>query len=440
MEINEILDKGYPDRCQLCGFPLEERLRTLDLRVWTRTVRPIDLREDEENELLPSVREEGGVSEKAAREKIENAVRKDNRLLSQELSREELGEIYRHHIVKMMKAINWLTTGQAKKICPVADWSISPLIDFEANLLRIPSKGSQFLRLLALYHDIGKVFHRDRHPALGGHLLEGNKDDESRLIETLEGTEQLLMGVAGLGLGKIDPGARAIDYLVTLNIADMYGTLSEVTPRQLKIVLGDWKYIVNLSSQTVMSQSQLEEKILEHAQLPDNAAERIRRLLVAAMLSKSVKSKYDLSKLEVLADKITVPIIRNALTKRLGPDLRVFCYDFALICKLDYTLRFLETLVSEWISSEQKKQSVELQDINVEGLADIIVEILERLVKNYRDLTRHREGWTRRVGIELMGLSRADEIVQQVIGLLLSDRRIAGVNWIADEATAFYFD
>jgi len=79
------------------------------------------------------------------------------------------------------------------------------------------------------------------------------------------------------------------------------------------------------------------------------------------------------------------------------------------------------------------------ENVSFAGLADIVVELLARLVTNYRDLTYQRYGSRRRVGLELMGLTRANEILDRVIELLLGTRRIEGVNWVADEVTTYYF-
>ena len=66
--------------------------------------------------------------------------------------------------------------------------------------------------------------------------------------------------------------------------------------------------------------------------------------------------------------------------------------------------------------------------------------MLIRLVRCYSDLTFKREGGSRRIGLELLSLCRSKEIMEHVIELLLSEeRKSEGVNWIADETTAWYY-
>jgi hypothetical protein len=45
----------------------------------------------------------------------------------------------------------------------------------------------------------------------------------------------------------------------------------------------------------------------------------------------------------------------------------------------------------------------------------------------------------RRIGIELLGVTRSQLILSRIIELLLSDRKAEGINWVVDEVTAWYF-
>jgi hypothetical protein len=299
-----------------------------------------------------------------------------------------------------------------------------------------------------------------------------------------------------------------------INLADICGTVGNIKPLQFQIVADDWKYINNLiEGQKLRYRTDLEIRVIKDAQQPENAAERIRRLLTTSIFRSgdalackigfnpenysrdpdnekeemknkirqynigiygqinitetdngwiisdgskkyNAKKEYNLANKEhdllvyysisshdkeLLAYRITNSMILEVLAKRLGPELTVFCSDFALLCKLDYALRFFARLTMKWIERELKNTSGETQNIGVAGLADIIVEFLARLVTNYRDLTFHKDGSRRRIGIELMGLTRANDISDRIIELLLSDHRIEGVNWAADEVTAWYF-
>lgn len=132
-------------------------------------------------------------------------------------------------------------------------------------------------------------------------------------------------------------------------------------------------------------------------------------------------------------------MIRSTFVKQLGPELQVFCRDFALVCKLDYNLRFVTSLSEEWIRRNGITTDT-VADCQLDTLAIILLEILIRLVRCYSDLTRQRDGRWGRIGFELLGLSRSKEISDHIIERLLSgERRAEGINWIADEITAWYY-
>ena len=60
-------------------------------------------------------------------------------------------------------------------------------------------------------------------------------------------------------------------------------------------------------------------------------------------------------------------------------------------------------------------------------------------MENYEGLTYQKGQRQRRIGIELLGVTRSSTISNRIIELLLSDRKAEGVNWVVDEATAWYF-
>jgi len=451
-QYDDILSKGYPSYEELGGFPLGRMLQQLDLLAWTTTARTIKLNRDEPD--LPET-------------ELEEKLKKENRMLSEE----RLREVYRQHAKRVMEGINFLTNRDFGRILPdftAADWAQSPFHEYNGFLREAGTNLMMFLRFVTLYHDIGKAIHRDRHPILGQHLLESISDDDTRkfksicdewffMMTQLIGHHDLF-GVLCTGEAsrpvlidalRLQEAEKAISCLVTLNLADIFGTLPKMAPRIMTTVLNDWKFIVNLISQQepeegIVYKSSLERQILTQAQEQERTTERVKRLLVTTfyMLKKIPNEEQ-----EILAQSVTSDVVLDALKTRLGPGLRVFCNDFALVCKFDYTLRFFVDLVEAWVDEQKRRSSLKreqkepsnLKDVDIRGIAAIIVEVFERLVTNYRDLTRHREGWPRRIGIELLGLTRSKQISESVIGFLLSDRRTEGVNWIADEATAWYF-
>jgi len=511
---DKILNDRLPSVNELDQFPLNDYLRKLDLRGWTGSARAITLNY-------------GAEVESTDLKLLEKKLKGDNRLLEEESIR----EIYRQHIRKTMEGIRILTGKQTQDIClSVGNWGISPFKDIHDFWLELNDEENRFLRFVAFYHDIGKAIHRDRHPTLGNHLLESLSDEDTRqliailnedrffkmkhliayhdlfgVLCTGEASRPVLIDAAGLSVSS-----KIIGYIATLNLADIYGTIPNITSLQFKDIAEDWQYVTNLIDNTEY-RSDLEKTMIQDAQQPENTAERIRRLIATSILrssdpiacriefgsednlSKSVgdpnilkqlllekkviltnpsiiegsdneswhitdngikmyvakkeniKSGFRLDfyfsnyKRQDFTEKITNSMILETLAKRLGPELTFFCSDFALLCKLDYALRFLARLATKWIERELKNTSGMPENVSFAGLADIVVELLARLVTNYRDLTYQRYGSRRRVGLELMGLTRANEISDRVIELLLGTRRIEGVNWVADEVTTYYF-
>jgi hypothetical protein len=64
--------------------------------------------------------------------------------------------------------------------------------------------------------------------------------------------------------------------------------------------------------------------------------------------------------------------------------------------------------------------------------------LFSRIMENYADLTWQKGQRQRRIGNELLGVTRSHTISDRIIELLLSDRRAEGINWVVDEATAWF--
>jgi len=471
--INALLREGYPGCSELEQLPLGKQLCELDRLAWTKTNRRLELHDDEL--MLPA-------------EELERGLRRSGRLFENE----EVGEVYREHIKTTLDAMNLLLGPSPGEFCRSAGWTEGHLSDLVTKvwfpmgggLSGEDHKDAQFLRFVTLYHDIGKVYHKDRHPALGKHLLEslsrGETDQFKELLGgegfskmihliayhdlfgtlcTGEASPSALLDAAGLRVSDAEAVAKAIGWIATLNLADIAAKVPRAyMPAKLKVIAEDWFYMTDLLLSTdrparVPFRSYLDSTILAWAKDPEHVAWRIRRLLEAAILMLPEKHRATGRQLftpadkKRLAEKVTDEVILNTLARRLGPELTGFCADFDLVCKLDYLLRFIADLVESWVGEggtcledlPPEEIAALVHRVAVERLADIVVELFERLLKNYGDLTRRRDGSPRRIGLELMGLGRAEAISRRVIQLLLSAEPAAGVNWVADEATAWYF-
>jgi len=171
--IDEILrGKGYPSRQELHGFPLGDLLLSLDSSAWTSSGRAVELYEKDS----PNSRDLGKDEQDLSVLDLEERLREQERILHNE----NIAQVYRHHIVHVVKASVLLTTNAYTRIVEPADiWSNEPFAAYgqflqlkkSASLLG-PADGffRKFIRFTALYHDIGKTINRERHGLLGKHL------------------------------------------------------------------------------------------------------------------------------------------------------------------------------------------------------------------------------------------------------------------------------
>jgi hypothetical protein len=561
-QIDEILrNKGYPSRQELQGFPLGGGLLALDSSAWTSNGRAVELYEKDN----PNSRDLGKDEQDLSVPELEERLREQERILYNE----KITEVYRHHIVHVVKASVLLTTNGYTRILEPSDiWSNEPFAAYgqflqsknPASLLG-PADGyfRKFIRFAALYHDIGKTINRERHGLLGKHLLETLSDDDTAELRNLlrsEGNDYFPLFIELIGhhdlfgtlctgeasrpvlldMMRLKEPALVLGCQATLNIADIYSTLKArglvMDLRIFRTVLDDWKFMADCIKEEkqrdqVLFKTGIEKTVLLYSQQRDYAAERIRRMLVSAIfmlteikgmwgtqadqraiedalnritqkldrqgelitvqelkwLAAKVARKTSRSRLEhcillvekgqtaereladslmeiqnecsvtqeelqSLAQRITIDVVVDALRKRAGSRYIEFCDCFALVCKFNYALRFIQPLVTAWINEkvaflrvqdrlDDPKQVFEM--INVREIAATIVEIFSRIMENYADLTWQKGQRQRRIGIELLGVTRSNIIVSRIIELLLSERKAEGINWIVDEATAWYF-
>jgi hypothetical protein len=172
------------------------------------------------------------------------------------------------------------------------------------------------------------------------------------------------------------------------------------------------------------------------------------RDLVDALMETRNECSVTQEELKSWAQRITPDVVVDALRKRAGSRLVDFCDCFALVCKFNYALRFVQPLVTAWINEkvaflrvqdrlDDPKQAFEM--IDVREIAATVVEIFSRIMENFSDLTWQKGQRQRRIGIELLGVTRSNMIMDRIIELLLSERKAEGINWVVDEATAWYF-
>lgn len=305
---------------------------------------------------------------------------------------------------------------------------------------------TQFLRIAALYHDIGKFIQRDRHPTVGYYhvtLVEQQSKDheDAENLEKMLG-ERLhrilcdmiryhdLFGVVGTGEGSapvlidtlpfrsrsVEEQQTILSLLLFLNIADISGTIP-LTSVKAGTLAGDWQRLSRILTESHGNREEFSKRLIASEQNANAAIERIRRL----MLERAPDS---------LREGLDSPIhIEDILQVTLGTQFYEFCSDFALVCKFDYALRFITAL--ENYAAEEGKTARQV--------IEVVTSLITRLVQSYSALTKRYDGSRRRIGIQVSGWSRTKEISMSLIKLLFNDLP-RGLGWASEEATAWYFE
>lgn len=302
-------------------------------------------------------------------------------------------------------------------------------------------KIKNFLRIAALYHDIGKIIHKDRHPLEGFQLIKNVDKKEAKRLASMSGSDEIrllgqlikyhdLFGVVGTGEGSapvlidaiafhsdaVNDQLATLSLLLFLNIADISGVIP-LKSTKVGTLASDWLRLCYHIKNANGDRQKFANELIISEQKPTQAIERIRRLLLEQApveLCKSLNSPGQ---------------IGDILSVTMGTQFYDFWSDFALICKLDYALRFVGKLENGAVSNQ----------IESDKVIEIFISLIKELVQSYSALTKRLDGSRRRIGIEVSGWTRTEQIEKSLINILFSDLPL-GVGWAAEEATAWYME
>jgi hypothetical protein len=323
---------------------------------------------------------------------------------------------------------------------------------------------ADFLRIAAFYHDLGKIIQRERHPIIGYHYVtqipSPDKDalmsmlyekiethslflalcdivhfhDLFGVISTGEASPPVLIDVLHFGRCSEHEQRYRLALLAVTNIADIAGTI-DLTWEKLRILTDAWVNLDDLIKRVKGNRLEFSNQLIAQEQDPQNTVERIARLLTEP----SKPSYYDgtngaWEKLDTALANLVQ--IEDTLRVMNSTRFYQFCADFALLCKLDYALRFLQRL-----KARAAKRIDNGDDANevARQVTQIVVALLTRLIEDYRALTYHQDGSRRRIGIQVNGWSQTKELAESLVDLLFRDL-IRGCYWASEEATAWYID
>ncbi|MCL5036737.1 MAG: HD domain-containing protein [Chloroflexi bacterium] len=462
--LDEILTKGWPLEKELNHIPFGDKLRKLGgcLKITTSSLKAMK-EEGIPSEVLKKL-EDNGNGNKEFRNCMDFTDFIDRRLNEKESSSYRkkifnnlLGE-YGWHVRQVLSSMNKLlsespVTALADSLDNDKSGYVGKFLDAWGEMRStdgIFSKSlfgqeriEKFLRIASLYHDIGKVIQRDRHPLEGYHYIAHVKVTDAKglkggdflgedgfhllceaiqyhdlfgVIETGEGSAPVLIDALPFRSVKLDEQKMRLSLLLFINLADISGVIP-LTSLKAGTLASDWKRLCGFIDESGGNRQEFARLLIRSEQDPRCAIERIRRLLLEGP-PESLKTKLNSS-----------IVIQEVLEETLGTQFHEFWSDFALVCKLDYALRFIKEL--EKYAAQNKKSAYEI--------FVIVVSLLKRLVQDYSALTRRNDGTRRRIGIEVSGWTRTPDISRSLIELLFKDLS-KGVGWAAEEATAWYLE
>lgn len=300
------------------------------------------------------------------------------------------------------------------------------------------------LRVAALYHDIGKAINTDRHPTIGWYMVSAmypgelaklramltrpelrtlltiiRDHDKFGVLSTGEASLPLLASITNLMQEQVKVQEERLTALMLVSLADMSASIP-LTSCVAETVIRDWKSFIKALENAWGDRGRLLPHIIHEAQQYDYTVERIRRLI--ATVSYDATGQWPtIDDRELISD-----ILKTTFMNRID----MFCQDFALVAKLDYSLRFFRLVVQEC-----HQQGID----NPSSIAHVIVNVLKGIVETYSDMLHPSRGQYRLIGIEFSDLAppHAPEKARALIHLLL-ERPAEGLAWLLSDVPAWY--
>lgn len=358
--------------------------------------------------------------------------------------------------------------------------------NFDSNLL---NKGnSEFLKIAALFHDIGKYIEVDNHPQIGLYLIRDFfPSKRQELIDSI-GMELFALlcsviqhhdkfGVSQTGEASLSVFAdipyhascyetikgvkRNFSFVCMCNLMDIAASGHivsnkfkpiQLSTRTINLVTDDWKILMQAIEESKGERENLIKILVDEDRKSHRVINRIERLLKSSTVHlKRIQETIDIDYLTIM-----VPMT-------LQSNFDEFANGFAHIVKLDYGLRFFRILSKEiamryidksclmGVSKEKQDSKIEseinvLSQRNIDQIRDQItikiLKVLERFVLRYRWLLVNKSGDEyRRIGYEMRGVLGDEKLTKAMINSLIAiESEPAALNWITDKTPIWSFD
>lgn len=301
-----------------------------------------------------------------------------------------------------------------------------------------------FLRVAALYHDIGKAINTDRHPTIGWYLVSSmypaertklqelltrtelrtlltiiRDHDKFGVLSTGEASLPLLASITNLMQEDVKVQEQRLTALMLVSLADMSASFP-LRSCVAETVMRDWNGFIKALENAWGDRGRLLPQVLKEAQQYESTVERIGRLVREASRD-PVGQWPEINDAELISD-----VLKTTFMNRID----VFCQDFALVAKLDYSLRFFRLVIKEC-----RRQGAD----SPSTIVHIVVNVLKGIVETYSEMLHSARGHDQLIGIEFSGLMppHAPEKATALIQLLL-ERPAEGLAWLLSDVPAWY--
>ncbi|MDD5478856.1 HD domain-containing protein [Rhodoferax sp.] len=301
-----------------------------------------------------------------------------------------------------------------------------------------------YIAVCALYHDIGKVIQRDRHPTIGYYHLQYSAEqpalrgmfrteldywlflhiirfhDVFGVVSTGEGSLSALVDLIPMREMSEAERLGILHLFLRINLADIAGTVP-VRESKIRNMMSDLRRAAAAMPAGGKGTQPTEGLAFREALIAADISVGRAVARIGRMLAEPGLPEYQDVGLDI--------VIERELMAIQGSNVRQFANTFSHVCKLDYLLRFVRALQNN--AKEQGKP--------VRTVVNAFVALLCRVVNEYGDLTYRLGGDRRRIGIALKGWTREPGTTTKLCNMLFDDTHLA-LQWATEEATAWFYD
>jgi hypothetical protein len=245
-----------------------------------------------------------------------------------------------------------------------------------------------------------------------------------------------------------------------------------ISHRKLTNVMIDWRDLIKAIDETDGSKLALKKYLLEREKTPSRAIERILRLVEESIITAEAGT---LANQEYLSQTT----VEGTLLSVLGTyQFLSFCEKYATVVKLDYGLRFFQSVVcacvrkkiysdyeqrheeafkkdeennrptksADRLTEEEVAELSKLDDYDKNQLAkkitSLIIKVLVAVISRYSSIFDLNTQALRRFGVEMTDLSANNQVWHSLIKQLCldDDKESFALGWMIDEVTIWSFD